>query len=304
MIARRDAARASRPGAMDVMEAPFRNTPQPAERATAAPRRAMLHELLRNLGQWCGALGREPRASNPPIPASAIVAIVLVPPVAILLMFFADAATADWARQEPNWLRQAFEEITNLGWSGWFLYPSGVAILCLAAGTSPDLPRMTQGVLVSLAARCGYLFVAIALPGLFTTIIKRLIGRARPYMDLHGDPFTYMPLGWRSEYASLPSGHATSAAAAAFAIGAIWPRSRWVMWIYVLIIMVSRLVVLAHHPSDVVVGLLVGAGGAALVRRWFAARGLVFRARDLSVFPGPSLRRIKTAVHQLADRPV
>jgi membrane-associated phospholipid phosphatase len=57
-------------------------------------------------------------------------------------------------------------------------------------------------------------------------------------------------------------------------------------------------VVLAHHPSDVIAGALVGAAGAFLVRRWFAARRLVFHARDLRAYPGPSWRRIKAAFRE------
>ena len=105
-----------------------------------------------------------------------------------------------------------FEQITNFGLSGWFLFPFGFVLLCLAALTSPALPRMTQGVLAVLAVRFGFLFLAVALPGLFVTIVKRLIGRARPYVGSHDDPFAYMPFTWRPEYASLPSGHATTAA--------------------------------------------------------------------------------------------
>jgi membrane-associated phospholipid phosphatase len=74
------------------------------------------------------------------------------------------------------------------------------------------------------------------------------------------------------------------------------------MWLYALVIMLSRVVVLAHHPSDVVAGALVGTVGAALVRRWFAARRLVFSA-NLSVFPGPSLRRIGAALVQAVCGP-
>jgi undecaprenyl-diphosphatase len=121
-------------------------------------------------------------------------------------------------------------------------------------------------------------------------VVKRLIGRARPYVDVDGSPFTYMPFAWRSEYASLPSGHATTAGAVAFAVGAIWPRSRPVMWIYAVVIMFSRVVVLAHHPSDVIAGAAVGAVGAAWLRRLFAARRLAF-SPELTVYPGPSLRR-------------
>jgi undecaprenyl-diphosphatase len=60
--------------------------------------------------------------------------------------------------------------------------------------------------------------------------------------------------------------------------------------------MFSRVVVMAHHPSDVVAGVVVGAVGAALTRRFFAARRLLFRARDLKPYPAPSLRRIGHAL--------
>ena len=157
---------------------------------------------------------------------------------------------------------------------------------------------MSRGVLLALAARFGFLFLAVALPGLFGTIIKNVIGRARPFVGGFDNPFLYHPFAWRPAYASLPSGHSTTAVAAAVAIGALWPRSRPVMWVYAFAIMASRVFVMAHHPSDVIAGALVGAGGAFLLRRWFAARRLVFCARDLRAYPGPSLRRIKAALHE------
>ena len=62
--------------------------------------------------------------------------------------------------------------------------------------------------------------------------------------------------------------------------------------------MLSRVVVLAHHPSDVIAGALVGVVGALWVRRAFAARGLLFAAADLRAFPWPSWRRIKVALRE------
>jgi len=109
-----------------------------------------------------------------------------------------------------------------------------------------------------------------------------------------------MPFVWRPDYASMPSGHATTSVAAAIAIGAVWPRLRVPMWLYAVLIMLSRIFVLAHHPSDVVAGALTGAVGAYLMRRWFAARRLVFCARDLRPYPGPSWRRIKAALGEVA----
>ena len=56
------------------------------------------------------------------------------------------------------------------------------------------------------------------------------------------------------------------------------------MVVYALVIAASRLVLLAHHPSDVVAGALVGIVGAMVVRYWFAARRLGFAIqRDGSI---------------------
>ena len=74
-------------------------------------------------------------------------------------------------------------------------------------------------------------------------------------------------------------------------VAALWPKARPAMIVYVLVILASRLVLLAHHPSDVVAGALVGVVGAMFVRYWFAARRLGFAIhRDGTIVPlaGPS----------------
>ena len=273
-----------------------RSKPASSLAAAAEFAAALGHNIRQNLGPWCRAVARAPRAQIPRPPAIAIAAIVVTLAAIVASMFLIDPAATDWARHLPHWFTEEFEQITNAGESGWLLVPCALLVLLLAALSSPTLPSVTRGVLAALAARFGFLFLAVGAPGLFATIVKRLIGRARPYMELNGDPFTYVPFVWRPEYASLPSGHATTAMATAFAIGAVWPRTRWVMWLYALVIMFSRVVVQSHHPSDAIAGALVGAVGAALVRRWFAARRLVFSAHDLSAYPGPSLRRSKAAI--------
>jgi membrane-associated phospholipid phosphatase len=278
---------------------------QPARpEATVAGFSAQAHILFQrtvgNLARWIKVLisPRRTELSGPSANSIAVIVLALIADISV--MFLLDSAAISWASHLPAWFNGAFEEITDFGLGVWFLVPFGFIVLCLAALTSTALPRLTQGVLTSLAARFGFLFLAIGAPGLFVTIVKRLIGRARPYVGGHDDPFAYMPLAWRPEYASMPSGHATNAAAAAIAIGAVWPRARLVMWLYAVVIMFSRVVVMAHHPSDVIAGAIVGVVGASLVRRWFAARLLVFSASDLTACPGPSFKRIKTAINQAA----
>jgi membrane-associated phospholipid phosphatase len=242
---------------------------------------------------------RAPRARPPRLRATAVAPAILTVAVVIASMFLLDAAASAWARDLPRWFADPFQVITKLGLSGWFLFPLGFILLGLAAVMSETLPRLTRGVFAALAVRCGFLFLAIGAPGLFVTIVKRLIGRARPFVGGHDDPFLYVRFIWRPAYAAMPSGHATTAAAAAIAFGALWPRSRWVMWPYALIIMLSRVVVLAHHPSDVIAGALVGVVGALWVRRYFAARCLGFYPGDLKARPWPSLRRIRAAARQI-----
>ena len=107
--------------------------------------------------------------------------------------------------------------------SGWFLFPTAFLLLAIAAADSAALPDFSRHVLAAISIRIGFIFMAIAVPGLFVAVIKRLIGRARPFVAGE-DAWTSQFLVWRPDYASFPSGHATTAFAAAIAIGALWPR--------------------------------------------------------------------------------
>ena len=222
----------------------------------------------------------------------------------VVIMVFVDAAAIKGARQAPAWLVASFQVATDFGLSGWFLIPLGIILLAIALATSPSLTRMSQLVLASLSVRLGFLFLAIALPGLVVSIVKRIVGRARPLVA-GDDVFLYKFLLWRVEYASFPSGHATTAFAAAVAFGALWPRLRPLLWTYAIVIALSRVVVTAHHPSDVVAGAIAGAVGALLVRDWLAARRLSFSIdSDGTVRPlaGPSWARIKRVARSLVGQ--
>ncbi len=110
----------------------------------------------------------------------------------------------------PFWI-WLFQHITEFGKSGWFLFPIGALLLTLAALAQPALPRLSRLVLAAWTVRLGFVFTAIALPGLFVTIVKRLIGRARPMVAAND---AFLPAVRQVDYASLPSGHATTAFAA------------------------------------------------------------------------------------------
>ena len=76
------------------------------------------------------------------------------------------------------------------------------------------------------------------------------------------------------------------------AFGAIFPRARPLLWTYALLIAVSRVVVTAHYPSDVIAGAALGGFGALWVRDWFAVRRLGFCVGSdghVHTLPGPSV---------------
>lgn len=232
------------------------------------------------------------------VAAGTTVAVVAL----LLIMIFVDVPAITAARQLPPWLVAFFQFVTQLGLSGWTLVPLGLALLLIAAVASPSLTRMSQLVLASLSVRLGFLFLAIAVPGLVVTIVKRLIGRARPFVGGEPDAFLYKLFLWKVEYASFPSGHATNGFATAVAVGALWPKLRPLMWTVAVLIALSRIVLVAHHPSDVVAGAIAGALGALLVRDWMAARGLGFViCADGSVrpLPGPSFARLRRVARKL-----
>jgi len=258
-----------------------------------------------NLAGWIARLGRPRRfkASRvlPPWRRLAFGGVAGIALVALAMQFL-DARSLTFVRTLPTGLVDTFNEITDFGQSGWFLVPLAILIVLAAALATPAAGRIGSLVLASLAVRFGYLFFAIAVPGLFVTIVKRLIGRVRP-SDV--GPFAYVPWSWRNEYASLPSGHSTTAFAAAVAIAALWPKARIPMLIYAAVIALSRVIITAHFVSDVVAAAFVGGFGAILVRNWYASRGLAFVPEfdgSVRVKPGPSWRRIKSVAAKLSGR--
>ena len=272
-----------------------------------AAKRAWPRRFLANAGDWFALIGRPPRPGvRRPLwrtPArlrlGALIALAVVAGTMVLIDRSAIMAVADL----PEWVIRLFNTLTDYGTSDWFLVPIGLMLVIVAALASPALSRVSQLVTVAFTVRLGFVFAAIALPGLFVTIVKRLIGRARPFIGGDADPFHFLPFSWRPDYASLPSGHATNVFAALVAVGLVWPRLRPIMLVYALVIAASRVIVLAHHPSDVIAGAVVGSVGALMVRDWFAARRLGFAIEPdggVRALPGPSWRRLRTVARQFA----
>lgn len=185
--------------------------------------------------------------------------------------------------------------LTDFGKSSYILWALA-ALLLIVALLSPRLRAHGRNILISFATRVAFVFLAVLVPVLAGEVIKGIVGRGRPFVGGVANPFNFSYFAWSEGFASFPSGHALASAALAFAVAALWPRLRALMLVYALAICLSRLVLLAHHPSDVVAGALLGVVGAMSVRYWFAARHLAFTIQGdgaIEALAGPSFWHFK-----------
>ena len=234
-------------------------------------------------------------------PKSVLIGAAIVIAVLLVVMALIDARVSVAVQRLPGWFIDFCDFVTDFGKGAWVLWPLGLLYLALAALPRPAT-AISQRVMASVMVRTGFLFAAIGLPGLAAALFKNMIGRARPGVGGETNPFLFDPFHWAPSFASLPSGHATTAFAALAAIGALFPRARTALLIYAVVIGISRIVLRSHYVSDVMAGAVFGIVGVILVRRWFAAIRLGFCIGpdgSLHQHPGPSARRIKAVAREL-----
>jgi undecaprenyl-diphosphatase len=190
--------------------------------------------------------------------------------------------------------------LTDFGKSAYVLWLLAGMLFAVAI-ISPRLRATPRSLLLGFGTRLQFLFFAVLVPVLTGEAIKWVVGRGRPFVGGEANAFNFAHFAGTEAYASFPSGHAITSFALAFAVSAVWPRARAAMIVYAVLIAISRLVLLAHHPSDVVAGALIGVVGAMFVRYWFAARRLGFAIRrDGAIVPlaGPSLGHLKRVARE------
>lgn len=169
-----------------------------------------------------------------------------------------------------RWDRAGVEALQHLHWgpadwvfvqlSGWWV--KSVVIVAIALGA--DLASRRRLPLGALVATAAY-FAAVGL----SSWLKNVFDRPRPPIV---DPAVHPLVDVPHSYA-MPSGHATSAFAAAVAAGLVYPRLRWPLVALAALIALSRVWLGVHYPTDVLAGAALGTAVAVLV--WLAARRFI-----------------------------
>lgn len=280
-----------------------RSTLASAAAATGEALKAVVTGLAASLAY---VFRRRPRGSRPRVRlAGALEAAALLAVCAGAVAFAVvvlDPSIPSLRLYLPEWLVLVCDRLTDLGYSGLLLWPAGIAIAYLLA-LMPQLAApgdaMARRVAASVLARIGFVFLSVGVVGLAISLIKHAIGRARPLtaylIDVPDPHLTFDVMVWKSGYASFPSGHTTTAFAAAVALGALFPRARWLLLALAAVVGATRVLLGSHYPSDVIAGAALGSLFALFMVKAFAARRLVFKVdADGRAVPmaGPSARRL------------
>ena len=199
----------------------------------------------------------------------------------LFLVLFFDRPVAFEAKQfglaHPDILA-VFRAYTDVGLGVWYAVPSGLGtLLCfsLLRFTTPTEPVRLR--LKQTGQSIAYFFMCTSGAGLVTDAIKPLLGRARPHYFLNDDVYGFHPFSFHAhDWNSMPSGHSTTAFAVAFALSALFPRGRVVFLLFAVAVLLSRLMINAHYPSDVVAGMAVAWGVTAGVTAFFRRHGWIF----------------------------
>ncbi|MEZ5879762.1 MAG: phosphatase PAP2 family protein [Nitratireductor sp.] len=211
-------------------------------------------------------------------PLTRLLVAALLAGAGILALFvFADAPYLAAVRSGATKGQAFFEMITYLGLSDWILWSSGAAFLLFSLRSADRFAGPLHRLWHRLMLTAYFLFTAVALSGLITNALKFIIGRARPDEVSGPGPWESVPFTSDYDYASFPSGHATTSGALTACLVLLFPRFRWLFIPLGLLVATSRNFIGVHFPSDVLAGLAVGTCFTWLWARAFARKRLLFR---------------------------
>jgi membrane-associated phospholipid phosphatase len=230
------------------------------------------------LKSWLGTFWRR-RSTRQAL--MALCAVLTIAAISAAIQY--DAAAMLLAEELNGRMRIAFAWLTGWGKSDWLLIPLGLAMIAFHV-----LPRFTKlqpaSDLTRLRQRADFFFLAIAVSGVLAIMLKFGLGHPRPSVEGATGPIGFT---LDSAYASFPSGHSTTMGALAAAIIFLSPRLAIPALVFTLSVAVSRVVVGAHHFSDIVAGYGLGVWTVIVIALVMARRGYGF-SRGPGALPVPA----------------
>jgi len=206
-------------------------------------------------------------------------AIALVLSALLVAVYFLDVPLYHHSRTLTPEARALMARITDLGLGGWKMALAlGVGLFFLWRAKQAARPRNA----VRARHRAGLAFfvlAAVVYAGVTASVVKHMIGRARPSVEGIEGVLTFQPLGIQASYASFPSGHSATIFAAGIALAMIFPRLRIALLALAVWVALSRVLLGVHWFSDTLGSLVLSLSFVWVLRQRWAARrwGFVWR---------------------------
>ncbi|MHB0951684.1 MAG: lipid A 1-phosphatase LpxE [Allorhizobium sp.] len=238
------------------------------------------------ISAWLKARRDRNRIPLPPLHWQSF--LLIATNLALLAFFVFDGPVVAAMQNMPAIIRSAGSTLTDIGKSGWILFGSAFMFFeALATSRRLDSAKAKFNALYA-GQIAFYVFASVALSGLSANLIKRAIGRARPVNFEEWGIFGFSPFAGSARFESFPSGHATTIGALFMVLALLLPRHRLVLTIFAIWLAMTRVMVGAHYPSDVIAGLAYGSWFSLMMAIVFSRYGIVFKLTP-GGYPTPRL---------------
>lgn len=184
---------------------------------------------------------------------SGLLGVILVIPV-FLLHF--DTAVVLWTKtlhqgNSPYLFFDVLNPYVSFISNGATLIVASLALYIVGIYTDKKVLELGKSLLIGLIST-----------GILVQILKHLIGRARPRLT---ETLLVVGPSLKSGYDSFPSGHTATAFCLAYILSRYCPRYTAVGYLFAAVVGFYRIDGLAHFPSDVLAGAVVGLAMARIV---------------------------------------
>ncbi|WP_459615279.1 phosphatase PAP2 family protein [Bordetella sp. 2513F-2] len=198
----------------------------------------------------------------PPARPRSCRAVVLTAGFAVLLLMMSRWVDQPLAhalsRHVAPWVDAVFDRISDIGDSERYVIAALLLYVVSLVGLRRGWACPLQAGYEKLARYAVLLMGTMAIGGLITLLLKKVVSRARPEelfeRGFHGlaVPFSGDP------YDSFPSSHTLTAFAVAAVLAEIAPRWRWPVLAVAVLVALSRVINLDHYLSDVTASAFIG----------------------------------------------